>query len=71
MSKQIENNKPMDRKAIMAAFRDLAGSQGMYGRLIAMIESLSETRQEKFWSLLESKKFTDRVDLVMYVETEL
>lgn len=71
MSKQIENNKPMDRKAIMAAFRDLASSQGMYGRLIAMIESLSETRQEKFWSLLESKKFTDRVDLVMYVETEL
>jgi hypothetical protein len=71
MGKQIENNKPMDRKAIMAVFRSLAQSQGMYGRLIAMIESLSETRQEKFWSLLESKKFTDTVDLVMYVETEL
>lgn len=66
-----QNNKPMDRNAMMAVFRDLAKSQGMYSRLIAMIESLSETRQEKFWSLLESKKFTDSVELVMYVETEL
>lgn len=58
----------MNREQILDTFRDLAKSQGFYGRLLANIDLLDEETRDAFLSDLESQNFSDAVDLVMYIE---
>lgn len=61
----------MDREAILNVFRDLAHSQGFYGRLLASIEEARECNPdvyEAFMEELEAQKFGDAVDLILYIE---
>lgn len=59
----------MNRTEIMAAFKSLARSQGMYGRIVHDIESMESSERDKLMSTLESYKFKDVTDLVMFVES--
>jgi hypothetical protein len=58
----------MKRDQILATFRSLAQSQGFYGRLLSQIESVDEETREDFLSDLESRNFSDPVDLIMWIE---
>lgn len=51
----------MNRTEIEALFRDLARSQGSYGRLL-------ENITEEGYAFLEAQNFTDPVDLILYLE---
>lgn len=53
----------MDRGAILTAVRQLAQSQGFYGRLLQSLEGNDEALE-----YLESLNFTDTVDMVLYLE---
>lgn len=63
-----ETEKYLDRNDIMSLFESLAGSQGFYGRLVRAIKDADENAREEFWKNLESKKFKDSVDVVMFME---
>ena len=58
----------MNREQILDVFRQLASSQGFYGRLLARINSADEDTRDEFLSNLEEQNFSDAVDLIMYLE---
>ena len=61
----------MKMEDILGAIRELANSQGFYGRLLRDIIELKENDLEGYNSLkeeLESQKFTDTLDMIMYFE---
>ena len=58
----------MNREQILDAFRSLAMSQGFYGRLLKQINDVDEETREAFLSDLESRNFSNVVDLVMWIE---
>lgn len=58
----------MNREQILSTFRSLARSQGFYGRLLQQIEDVDEETREAFLSDLESRNFSDPVDLIMWIE---
>ena len=51
----------MTKDAILQVFRDLAKSQGFYGRLLANIT-------EDELQYLEDQHFTDIIDLILFIE---
>ena len=59
----------MNREQILATFRNLAMSQGFYGRLLNQIYSVDEETREAFLSDLESHNFKDAAELVMWIES--
>lgn len=58
----------MDRNAILDSIKTLAKSNGFYGRLLRSIEEADEEDRDEFLSELESKNFTDTIDLILYLE---
>lgn len=58
----------MNRDEIREVFRQLAMSQGFYGRLLRQIDEADEEAREKFWNDLEEQNFKDSVDLILYIE---
>ena len=54
----------MNKEQILSAIRSLAQSQGFYGRLLAHIEE-----NPSYLDFLESMKFTDTIDMVLYFES--
>ena len=61
----------MNRAAILATFRDLAHSQGFYGRLLRDLMWAQENdadAYEEYMQELESQNFKDAVDLILYIE---
>jgi hypothetical protein len=57
---------------IINVFRELAGSQGFYGRLLRDLEALKETDPDRYAdavSEFEAQNFRDAVDVVLYVES--
>lgn len=61
----------MKMEEILETFKSLGNSQGFYGRLYNNIMELKEENIEKYEELkeqLESKNFTDTLDLIMYIE---
>lgn len=61
----------MKMEDILNAIRELANSQGFYGRLLRDIIELKENDLEGYNSLkeeLESQNFTDTLDMIMYFE---
>lgn len=69
MENKKETEKYLDRNDIMVVFKSLARSQGFYGRLICAINDADESSREEFWQNLESKKFKDAVEVIMYIES--
>lgn len=69
MENKKETEKYLDRNDIMAMFKSLARSQGFYGRLICAINDADESSREEFWQKLESKKFKDVVEVILYIES--
>lgn len=56
---------------IIDVFRELARSQGFYGRLLRDLETLKETDPDIYADIVsefEAQKFRDAVDVVLYVE---
>ncbi len=61
----------MKMDEIMETIRDLARSQGMYGRLYRDIRELEEYDPEGYEHLktkLEEQNFKTPLDLIMYIE---
>lgn len=54
----------MTREEILEAIKDLAKSQGYYGRLLRAIEE-----DETILDTLEEQNFNDVVDMVLYLES--
>lgn len=62
----------MTFEQIMDTIRNLAQSQGSYGRLLARITEMRLENPEGYEELkkeLEEQNFKDAVDIVMYFET--
>ena len=61
----------MKMEDILNAIRELASSQGFYGRLLANMETMEEMFPKDYEEVvkeLESQNFQNAVDLVMYFE---
>lgn len=61
----------MSRDEILKTFKELAKSQGFYGRLLASLEDAKESSPEayeKFLTNLEAHNFSGPVDLILYLE---
>ena len=58
----------MKREEIMQLIKDLAKSQGSYGRMLRSINELDEHDYNKLMSVLEEQQFKDPVDFVMFIE---
>ena len=61
----------MKMEDILKAIKDLSNSQGFYGRLYNNLMEIKASDKETYNKIkteLESKQFTDIVDLVMYIE---
>ena len=57
---------------IIQTIKDLAKSQGFYGRLLYEIEDAKENDKEKYERIkvtLEEQNFKDAVDMVLFFET--
>ena len=57
---------------IVQTIKDLAKSQGFYGRLLYEIEDAKENDKEKYERIkvtLEEQNFKDAVDMVLFFET--
>jgi hypothetical protein len=52
----------------MLLIRNLAKSQGLYGRLLEEIEELDVADLENLIHFLEEKNFKDEVDFVLFYE---
>ena len=57
----------MNRAEIMRIFRQLAQSQGYYGRLLESLEA-DEDLKENVLTHLEDQNFGDTASLIMFVE---
>lgn len=58
----------MKRDEILEVFQSLARSQGMYGRILRLIDRMTDEEREVMWQELETQNFEDAVDLVLYIE---
>lgn len=70
MENKKETERYLDRNDIMSLFSSLARSQGFYSRLVRAINDADEEAREKFWQNLESKKFTNEMDVIIFIECE-
>ena len=57
----------MNKEQILSAIRNLAASQGFYGRLYEKLTDGSE-ESEKFLQTMEDENFGDVVDMVLWLE---
>ena len=57
----------MNREQILSAIKDLAKTQGFYGRLYEFLTSGTDKAKAAL-SILEVQHFGDAVDLVLYIE---
>ena len=58
----------MNRLEILNTIKQLAQSQGYYGRLLNNISELNNEQKDKLFTYLEEQKFNDPVDLVLFFE---
>lgn len=57
----------MKRDQILQLIKDLARSQGSYGRMLRSIEEMDFDTKEKMWELFEAQEFKDPVDFVLFI----
>ena len=59
----------MKRDEIEQLFISLAKSQGLYGRILNVINNEMDADDlETFWQNLESQNFKDSIDVIMFIE---
>lgn len=58
----------MSGKQAIAVIRNLASSQGFYGRLLNTIENFTDEEMEKWNETIENQGFTDDLDLILWLE---
>lgn len=58
----------MSGEQAIAVIRNLASSQGFYGRLLNAIENFTEEEMEKWNETIENQGFTDDLDLILWLE---
>lgn len=58
----------MNRKQAIAVIRNLARSQGFYGRLLNAIENFTDEEMKKWNETIENQGFTDDLDLILWLE---
>lgn len=58
----------MNREEILNTLEVLSRTQGMYGRLLHQIGSLSPVEREHVMEELEAQDFQDAVDMIMFFE---
>lgn len=71
MRKDGIDNMTMDRENILALIKDLAKSQGYYGRMLAELEELEvndPSYYEDVMTAWETQRFNDPIDFIMYME---
>lgn len=70
--RQVNNNfyneDYMTFEECLDTIKELSRSQGFYGRLYRDIMELEEEQLEELKKTLEAQKFTDSLDLIMYLE---
>ena len=62
----------MNREQIMETVKQLAHSQGSYGRFYRALCDMRDNEPDRFdkaMTMLEEKNFKDAVDLILYLET--
>lgn len=67
-----EPKKFMGRQQILDTIKNLANSQGLYGRIYEAIQSLKEAdpdQYDQFMNHLVNQQFSDPVDLVLFFES--
>ena len=67
----MSENKFMTRQQILDTIKDLARSQGLYGRIYNAIQSLKEADKEQYDSFMNhlvNQQFSNPVDLVLFFE---
>ena len=58
----------MKMEDIIKLIRELAKSQGFYGRLLESILELDAENYEELAELWESENFADELDFILYIE---
>lgn len=58
----------MSGEQAIAVIRNLASSQGFYGRLLNTIENFTDEEMEKWNETIENQGFTDDLDLILWLE---
>lgn len=53
---------------VMLLIKNLAKSQGFYGRMLNAIEDMDANALKKFKKFIEENNFKDSVEFVMFVE---
>lgn len=61
----------MKREEIINTFILLSQSQGFYGRLLNLLDTMETEKKEAFLTLLEKQNFKDMLDLIMWVEENI
>ena len=56
-------------KEVVEAIRMLSQSQGFYGRLLAIINTMDEVDLNKFKRAIKDAELKDMVDLVLWLES--
>ena len=67
----MSEKKFMTRRQILDTIKDLARSQGLYGRIYEAIQSLKEAdsdQYDSFMNHLVNQQFETPVDLVLFFE---
>ena len=58
----------MKRNEIIECIKNLAASQGFYGRLLQAINDMDNNDREALFEHLEAQNFAGPIDLIMYIE---
>lgn len=58
----------MSGEQAIAVIRNLASSQGFYGRLLNTIENFTDEEMEEWNEIIENQEFTDDLDLILWLE---
>lgn len=61
-------NTPMTGEDCLNAIRELAHSQGSYGRMLEQIEGKDEESLKRVLATFERQEFKDPVELVLWLE---
>ena len=61
----------MKREEIINTFVLLSQSQGFYGRLLNLLNTMETEKKEAFLPLLEKQNFKDMLDLIMWIEENI
>lgn len=71
MRKDGIDNMTMNRENLLALIKDLAKSQGYYGRMLAELEGLKVNDPSYYEEVLtawENQHFDGPIDFIMYME---